>query len=333
MPVFVTRTQKTQRDAGGLMMIGWEGNELKTPLSLIEEYSPAGLIFFRRNYPPGGGDELASQFAAFQAKSLEVSDRPLILAVDDEGGPVKRLPPPHIQLPGAPAQAARGPVMLRVLAKSAAKELKELGFNLNLAPVLDLGDPGGIMAERAYAPDAFTVAESALAFIKGFKDAGVFCCGKHFPGLGAASADPHNEAVTVALSENEMRPHIRPFEELTLKGLELVMTSHCRYPGLSQDLPATFDSGVVGLLRRRLGHEGLILTDDLDMEAAALDGGSGRAAAEAVLAGHDLVLVCRDRRNIAKCHRALSEALVTGLIAPARFQESSKRLHCLLGRL
>jgi beta-N-acetylhexosaminidase len=313
------------------MLVGWEGNGLQEPLGLLEDFGPAGLVFFRRNYPPGGGPELREQLARIGARALEVLGRPVLLALDGEGGLVKRLPPPHVQLPAAPMAALMGPGRIFEMALEAGREMALLGFNLNLAPVLDLQVEGGIMAGRSYGPDPGLVAGCARAFMEGFRAAGVLTCAKHFPGLGAAMEDPHSVLPSIGLGPEAMAPHLRPFGELAASGLPMVMTSHCLYPGLGLDRPATFHGAAAAMLRGRLSFDGPILSDDLEMGAVAGNLPVGEAAVQAVQAGHDLVLVCRRRRAIEEAHGALALALASGRLDASRQLASLGRLGRLLG--
>ncbi|MDR2301115.1 MAG: beta-N-acetylhexosaminidase [Deltaproteobacteria bacterium] len=330
MPLFVKWKEEIRFKAGLRMIIGWEGNGLKEPMALVEEFTPAGLIFFRRNYPPGGGNELRDQLAALQKRSLELTGRPLIMALDNEGGLVKRLPPPHIQLPGANEQAERGVTFTRSMALSSGKELKELGFNLNLAPVLDLIVPDGIMTKRGYGEDPEKVIQLTQGFVTGFREAGVFCCGKHFPGLGAAMEDPHEVVSAVHLTEAQMEDHLKPFIALIEKGLAAIMTSHCLYPGLGIKEISTFSPAIINLLRYKLNFDGLVLSDDLEMGAVANKLKIGQAALEALIAGHDAVLICRKRPLIEETHRILVESMVVGELKGERFGASVTRLETFL---
>ncbi|MDR2368811.1 MAG: hypothetical protein LBF58_12040 [Deltaproteobacteria bacterium] len=333
MPAFAKPGQDILWKAGIRLMIGWEGTGAREPLALIEELAPAGLVFFRRNYPPGGGPELADQMGELQRRSISLWGRPLLLAMDDEGGTVKRLPPPHAQLPGAPEQAGLGPGPIRAMARSAGAELRSLGFNLNLAPVLDLSVPGGIMSKRSYGEDPQTVIAMARAFIGGFGEAGLFTCAKHFPGLGAARVDPHDTLPTVPLNASALAPHLSPFRALIGEGLPMVMTSHCSYPGLGLATISTFSAALIDILRDDLGFGGLALSDDLEMGAVAKNVSLGEAASSAILAGHDLALVCRERALIDEAHRALSADAIDGHLKSPRYAAGLARLEAFLGGL
>jgi beta-N-acetylhexosaminidase len=253
-------------------------------------------------------------------------DRTLLLAVDNEGGTVKRLPDPHIQLPPAAEARAAGLGTIFETARNAGRELKHLGFNLNLAPVLDLTAEGSFLTTRTFSGDPAEVSNCAKVFVEGFRSAGILCCGKHFPGLGAASQDPHSTLPSVDLDKKQMQSHIKPFKDLIDAKLSLIMTSHCLYPGVGIAKPATFAKEIPALLRRELGFEGLIVSDDLEMGAVTNDMQPGAAAVEAVLAGHDLILICRKLDLIEQAHEALAESLAAGLIPANEFIESFGRL-------
>ena len=109
------------RLAGFHTLIGWEGADAREPMGLIEKFAPAGLIFFRRNYPPGGGAQLTDDLGRLKERSLALWGNPLIVALDNEGGTVKRLPEPHIQMPGAPEQAGKGPGYIEDMALEAGR--------------------------------------------------------------------------------------------------------------------------------------------------------------------------------------------------------------------
>jgi beta-N-acetylhexosaminidase len=302
-------------------------------MALIEEFAPAGLVFFSRNYPDGGGPELTDQFAKLNQRSLALWGRPLILALDDEGGTVKRLPPPYVQLPGAPEQAERGTDYIQALAFAAGLELRDLGFNLNFAPVLDLLAPSAFMAKRAYSNEPFEVFRMARAFTRGFNQAGLYCCGKHFPGLGAAKLDPHEVLPTVDLSRDELAPHLEPFALMIESGLQLVMTGHCRYPGLGIPGISTFSPELIDLLRGPLGFQGLVLSDDLEMGAVVKNGDLGQAALSALLAGHDLLLVCRKRDLIEAAYTGVLNGLIGSGANSQADSPSRRRIEAFLAKL
>jgi beta-N-acetylhexosaminidase len=317
-------SEKAMMAAGGFLVAGWEGTALSEPLGILERIRPAGLILFRRNYPPGGGPELRGQLAALKEAAGRLGLAPLILCLDNEGGAVKRLPEPHVQLPKA--SDPLGPDEIKALARKAGAELRGLGFNLNLAPVLDVDVSGALMRERSFGTTPEAAAERAAAFAEGFLAEGVAGCGKHFPGLGAAEIDPHERMPVVKASAGELRGvHMAPFRRLLGRAIPMAMTTHCLYPALDEGSPATFSKKILWELRAGLGFGGPILTDDLEM-GAVLGLGPGRAAGAAIEAGPDLALVCRKIENVRAAASALAEALDSGRLPWGRLAESRGRV-------
>jgi beta-N-acetylhexosaminidase len=315
--------------AGGLLMLGWEGTELSEILDLVRDCRPGGLIFFRRNYP-GDMGLLAKQLQQAQREARRELGRPLLLAVDGEGGAVKRLPAPFMEIRAARAAAAEGPEAVRALAEETGAALLELGFNLNLAPVLDVGPQDGPLGDRTFGDDPQTVAECGSAFLEGCEAAGILACGKHFPGLGPAGLDTHLELPEVSVSREEMEASgLKPFRALVAAGLKLVMTNHGLYPALDAERPTTFSPAATALLKNEIGFQGLILTDDLGMGAVAARRDPGEAAAAAAAAGHDLLLVCQGPERIRRSREALATAVVEGRLSRERLAEARARLEAL----
>jgi beta-N-acetylhexosaminidase len=191
---------------------------------------------------------------------------------------------------------------------------------------LDLQVEGSFLGTRCYSSDPLEVINCAKVFVEGFRAAGVLCCGKHFPGLGAALLDPHRTLPSVDLDKKQMQSHIKPFKDLIAAKLPMIMTSHCLYPGVGLSKPATFALEMASLLRLELGFHGLIISDDLEMGAVTNDLAPAEAAVKSVLAGHDLILVCRKLNLIEQAHEALAEALAEEEIPASQFVESFGRL-------
>jgi hypothetical protein len=147
------------------------------------------------------------------------------------------------------------------------------GVNMDMAPVLDVNTNAAnpVIGDRAFGDSPIVVEEHGLAMIVGLQDRRVIACAKHFPGHGATSADSHLELPEVNVSLRQLeRIHLRPFEHAIANRLAAVMTAHVRYPALDQAAPATLSKTILtGLLRRAMGFEGLIITDDLEMQAIA----------------------------------------------------------------
>jgi beta-N-acetylhexosaminidase len=318
---------------GRLLLVGFEGRALAEVEDLLTAVRPAGLIFFARNYPESGGPAALRQLID-QARSLAETlfGRPLLVAIDHEGGPVQRLPAPYTRLPAA--RAVRNLDEAGLLAETGARELAATGFNFNLAPVLDVPDgPDAFIGERAFSDDPGQVAAWAKVILAAYGRAGILGAAKHFPGLGPARLDPHQDLPVIpASAERLSRVDLRPYREL-MPSLPAVMTSHALYPALDPGRPATISPVLAGLLKREMGFEGALLTDDLEMGALVRNYDLGEAAVSAIAAGHDLALVCRHRANIEKARQALAEAVRAGLLTENRLADALRRTETLTARL
>ncbi|MDR1576670.1 MAG: hypothetical protein LBT86_00365 [Deltaproteobacteria bacterium] len=335
--------------AGRLMMIGWEGQDSGEIRELIDEFRPGGLVFFRRNYPnrlkfakPGLGWRLDLRAPGFigeiltmiQKYAQKILGRSIIIAVDQEGGLVRRLPEPFFQLPSAREMGMLEIVETRRLAERAGREMRASGFNLNLAPVLDLDSlPGGYIGSRSFGVEPERVISHAKAFMGGLLAGGMLACGKHFPGLGGAVLDPHERIPEISWDETKMATAMAVFQALVEVGLPAIMTTHARYPALDPDHIATFSGQIVGKLRREIGFNGLLLTDDLEMGAIVGEQEPGRAAVKAVLVGHDLVLVCRKIEVVRAVYRALLASIASNQITKGHLMESGLRYWRMLDQL
>jgi beta-N-acetylhexosaminidase len=298
----------------------------------IRDLRPSVFILFSRNL------RSESQVRDLAAGLREVSEREVLLAVDQEGGRVNRLESllPGLSLPAAYLLARLGPVPVRDYASATGRALAALGLDWNLAPVLDLdrpGSPNGI-GDRAFGTDPGAVSELAAAFLDGLEAAGTLGCLKHFPGLGGTALDTHRElAVCERDAERLWREDVEPFRRLASRA-DAVMVGHAAYPAVTgrADLPAGQSRRIVGeWLRRELGFEGAILSDDLEMGAlrSRPDEENARAAVEA---GCDLLLFCHQADRARRSRDLLDRDLRAGRLAPERVRESSSRIAALRRR-
>lgn len=323
---------------GRLLMIGLEGQEL-TPeaRSLMLDVRPGGIILFKRNVE-GGPEQVAGLVRACQDLALAEFGRPLLVAIDQEGGPVRRLSPPFSVLPSQREMAETLTAEdIRCLGVRSGRELAAVGVNFNLTPVLDLNidRDACFMAQRSFGPDPDLAATLGLALMDGHAEQGVLTCAKHFPGIGDTRLDPHEELPTVGHPiERLRRLELIPFVRAISRGLAAVMTSHVIFPALDPDRPATFSSIIqTSLLRKELGFEGLLLTDDLEMGAIVRHGRVGSAAVKAVEAGADLALICHRADRIIEARDELARAVRAGLIPTRRLDATSARLDAALAKL
>jgi beta-N-acetylhexosaminidase len=269
-------------------IIGLSGPALtEEERALLRATPPLGIILFARNIAE------PAQLRALAAAIREELGEAAPILVDQEGGRVARLRAPHwpdfppaARFEGAPAEAARANAALHGLI------CREAGFDVVCAPVLDLRMPGahGIIGDRAFSDDPEEVARLGLAWAEGLQQAGCIPVVKHIPGHGRAMVDSHHELPRVTAPREMLIEDCGPFAALA-DIAAWAMTAHIVYDELDPGRPATLSPIVIGqVIRRAIGFEGVLVSDDLCMKA--LDGEPGALAAAAIEAGCDLVLHC-----------------------------------------
>ncbi len=281
-----------RRGAGYLLAVGFDGTRLPdSVVALAEQSGLGGVVLFTRNCP--SLDTVLSLTA--EARRL---DPDLLVMVDHEGGRVHRLPPPFTRFPPAAAVGRCGePRLVAAVAVAMARELRAAGFDSGLSPVLDcLLDPANtVIGDRAFGTAPHAVATLGVAFVEAMLPSGLVPVAKHFPGHGLTSVDSHHALPETSASLADLeRGELVPFRAALAAGCPAVLVAHVRYRALDADNPASLSTEVVsGLLRRRLGFDGLILSDDLEMAAVAETWGVAEAARRFLGAGGDLALICK----------------------------------------
>lgn len=292
--------------------------------AFFRDADPAGYVLFGRNV----ADRAQLRALTDDLRALHGRDRTLI-CIDQEGGRVARMKPPvwPPYPPGerfdrlwdvAPATAIEA---VRANAEALGLDLAEAGISVDLLPLLDVRQPGAhdVIGDRAYGSEPLRVAALGRAALDGLARAGLAGVIKHMPGHGRATADSHKEMPTVDASAEELDIDLEPFR--TLAGAAIGMTAHVRYTAWDAENPATQSPFVIGeVIRKRIGFDGLLMTDDLDMEALA--GSVPERAARAIAAGCDLVLNCwakmDDMVGIASATPAISAAAQDRLVRALR---------------
>ncbi|WP_294354966.1 beta-N-acetylhexosaminidase [uncultured Sphingomonas sp.] len=282
------------------VIFGLSGPILSTDeRAFFAEARPAGYILFKRNV------ETREQLRAMTDSLRELEGREdVAILIDQEGGRVARLGPPEWpSFPAGPAFDAlyeRAPMSgieaARANAHALALTLAEVGVTVNCLPLLDVAraDTTEAIASRAYGREPMRVAAMGRATLEGLRAGGVVGVVKHMPGHGRALADSHYHLPTVTASAEELEEDLAPFR--TLAGAPMGMTSHIVYQAWDADRPATLSRIVIQqIIRERIGFQGLLMTDDIDMKA--LSGTPAEKAAGAIAAGCDVVLDCWARMN------------------------------------
>lgn len=324
---------------GQMFLVGFDGCALDHShwlTAALKQGLPGGVLLFDRNVD-GSMQNFSSpaQLKALTVQLQELSSEPLLIAVDQEGGKVCRLKERY-SFPATLSAAELGCKPPTVAAAAAmAATLSQYGINLNLAPVADLNlNPASpIIARygRSFSSEADSVAAHCQAFIAAHHCQGIACCLKHFPGHGSASGDTHLGFVDITNDWQEAE--LEPYRLLIKAGFaDAVMTAHVAHRGWEPSgLPATLSSVVVtDLLRKQLGFNGVIITDDLQMKAISNHCGFQEAVQRAVLAGADLLIIgnnlVRNPDALAQGIAAIEELLASGTVDSSRIQASLLRI-------
>jgi beta-N-acetylhexosaminidase len=324
--VEVASTLAAPHLAGERIVAGLSGTAISPALgAAVREGRVAGVILFADNFPSrAAGRRLIARLQAIR-RPPSLRD-PLLVMVDQEGGLVKRVD-------GAPTVSAarmgeRGAAFSREQGRRTAANLRDLGVNVDLAPVLDVARPGGTIAatERGFGSTAEQVAATAVPFAAALRAGGVAATGKHFPGFGAAPENTDIAVQRIGLSKQVLRRvDEAPYRAFAVAGGDLVMLSTAIYPALSPDPAAFARSIATGELRTRLGFAGVSITDALDSVAVRAFGGPAKAGVAAARAGSDLLLFT-DLAPAQRAWRALVARLRGGSLDREEFEASAQRV-------
>jgi beta-N-acetylhexosaminidase len=324
-------------ELGQLFMVGLPAVELDVGTrSLIRHFRINNFILFKRNV--SGKEQLRQLCKALQLACRENGLPVPLISIDQEGGSVARLPAPFTQFADARmlAESAEPEKELVAYASTCARELKEVGITMNLAPVLDVCAAGDnyYMERRSLGQDPALVARFGRLIIEEMQRQGVAACAKHFPGLGAAVVDPHLELSRVVRTRQQLwDSDLRPFREAAEARVAAIMTSHTVYDTLDPGMPATLSKKILtDLLRLEMGYDGVIITDDLEMGAIEKEQPLAGAALKALQAGADLVLICHDQAKVIHACEMIVKAVEEGKLPAKGLQDSVKRLSAVRNR-
>lgn len=312
------------------LMLDLQGTELtQDECELLQHPFCGGLILFSRNF------ESIEQLERLICNVRIASGPDLLIGVDHEGGRVQRFRQGFTHLPALGKLYAQSSDKQSALQSSynhgwlMASELRTMDIDFSFAPVLDL-DYGvsEVIGDRAFHADAEIVSKMAEAYIIGMHQAGMAATGKHFPGHGAVTADSHKEIPVDKRSYADLdAADIQPFLKLIPKGLDAIMPAHVIYPSIDTR-PAGFSKiWLKQILRNIMNFDGVIFSDDLNMEGASFAGNYAQRAEAAIAAGCDMMLVCNNRQGVIQ---VLDEARID-LKSDAALA-SQKRLQCMVGK-
>jgi beta-N-acetylhexosaminidase len=318
-----------EEKCGQVLLIAVPGKERLSPAAAasLRAIGPGGILLFGYNV----GEE-AEGLAGFigdcqDAAGASGAGLPLIVAIDHEGGSVFRFKRGLTPMPPAAAVgsyvARKGPAYALALGQVSGRELSALGVNLALAPVVELATPANsaFLGSRSYGSDGRTVDAAAGAFILGLESSGVGAVAKHFP--GNTGADPHKGLAVIGADRAELEKDYFPrFKSAARRGASAVLLSHALVPALDADNSATLSPTLVqGELRKRLGFEGLVVTDDLFMKGLTERMPAGKAAVRALAAGADLLMLA-DPGSGPSMVRTIARAVASGELPESRLDEA-----------
>lgn len=307
---------------GNIIIGGFDGLKLCQNFeALLAGGRVGGAILFRRNI------ESIEQVTDL-VRTLRQIRPDVWMAIDQEGGRVQRLGPPFPQLP--PMRAVKTEAQARLAAQVLARGLRLLGFNQDYAPVLDVdtNPDNPIIGDRAFSSDANQVAALGCAFIEALQSEGIAACGKHFPGHGDTSQDSHLELPRLDHDLDRLRAiELLPFRAACKAGLASLMTAHVLFEPFDQEHPATLSAHFIEpILRREMGYEGVVVSDDLEMKAVADHYGIEDAVVRALRAGCDQILICSDTNRQAQAYEAIIHALEKKTLSHARIHQALNRI-------
>ena len=311
---------------GQLLMIGIHGKTLNDDAKfMLNEYRVGGIILFDRNME--SKDQVKSLITDINKTGKSAGLTPLFIGIDQEGGAVARMEDQLIKVPPA-EELGKEPIEQAVsLAKQSGTELKDLGFNINFAPVADLGLTYG----RSFSTNPDDVVRYASAVGKAYDEAGLWYSYKHFPGIGKTDVDLHADTSIVPVSkETLLNEDTKVFVDLIKQSKPntyAIMVSHAMYPQIDPDYPSSLSKAIItDWLRKDMGYNGVVVTDDMDMGALAKHYTFGDMAVQSILAGSDILLVCHEYEHMQEAYNGLMKAVKDGRISKERLDESVKRI-------
>ncbi len=330
-----------RKDIGRLLWIGFEGSAVDAQLrATLEAGDAGGVTLFARNLPINALGVDVRELRALNDELHQAgsaSGEKLLVSVDQEGGRVQRIKAPAEHYPpmlhacaGIDASALE---KLEDLGATMGAELREWGFDIDFAPVLDVHTNASnpIIGDRAFAEEPEAAALRALTFAAGLRRSGILPCGKHFPGHGDTATDSH---LALPRLDHEMerlkQVELLPFVRAIKAQLPMLMTAHVVFATLDDQVPATLSHAVItGLLRHELGYDGVVISDDLDMKAIADHFGVGDAAVAAIEAGCDVLLLCRNREHQEQARTALHTKASQSSSFREKIAEAAARVRAL----
>lgn len=326
-------TMTLEEKVGQMMFYGVNGTNVDDKVvNLFEDQHAGGIILYgHRNFWGSSLDNNVKYVNSIKKANRQNSDIPLFIGFDEEGGSMSQLPQELMRTPSKGELGNTNDSSLATgIGAGTAKKLKLLGINTDFGTVLDINTNKNnpIIGVRSYGSTKEKVTEFGINELKAIQNEGVIPTVKHFPGHGDTEVDSHLGLPSLNHDLNRLKStELVPFQTAINNGVDMVMTAHIMLPQIDKEYPATMSKKILtDLLRDEMGYKGVIITDDLEMQAISKNWDLGEAAIKSVEAGADILLVCHTIENQQKVYNALVQGVNDGKIDENRIDESVRRI-------
>ena len=313
------------RAVARMFCIGFDGYAIPPHVEKLIDRGISGVALFKRNV------ESPRQFAKLCSDLKRRAGRPFIVCVDQEGGRVLRLRDSFTDIPSMRDLGKANEDGLAVqIGRVLARELRAVNGDLNFAPVLDVdtNPKNPVIGDRSLGSSPELVARLGVALIRGMQGEGVAACAKHFPGHGDTWQDSHVELPRLPHGMGRLGTiELAPFRAAVRAGVATIMTAHVVYEGIDPKYPATMSREILtGILREQLAFNGVIISDDMEMNAISEHFGWEESIVQAAAAGVDLFMVCHDAQRQQSALDVLTDAVTRGLVERERIDQANLRV-------
>jgi len=324
-------SSELETQAARLFTVGFQGKTISADLSRLLARGVGGVVLFARNV----GEP--AEVAALTSSIKREAGRPIPISLDQEGGKVARLKKGFSELPAMRALGEIGSAALtRDVGVLIGRELRAVGFDMNYAPVLDVdtNPDNPVIGSRSFGRTPELVGELAVALAEGLESVGVAACGKHFPGHGDTHQDSHLALPRLPHSlERLQKVELPPFVAAIAAGIPALMTAHVIFEPLDPVYPATMSRAALhGLLREKLGYDGLVVSDDLEMRAIADHYAVEEVVVRGLNAGVDQLLCCHTAELAQRAIEAVVHAVERGTVSREILANANRRIQTFTAR-